>query len=90
MREKKDLKEMTESKVREFLSLDPETIPDASFQKLMNQCKVGMIWNREVELSKRIGQAQIIRVVNLISENKEEIRGYIENAIPEIQITHNK
>ena len=78
----KEIKEITDKKVLDFMKLNPDKIDQDTFNNLLQQTKVGMIFVRDREMMKRISQGQYIRVFNLISGDKEELQRYVEISMP--------
>ena len=80
------VKKITQEKVLEFLHADASRRNDEEMMWLMNQAKVGMAFTRDREMTQRIQQGQVLRVINLVSTDKEEILDYIQMSVPEINI----
>ena len=82
----KQIKAMTEAVVLEVLKLNPKTTPDTIFDKKVQQAKIGMIFLRDREISDRIHNGQYIRVITLISDDKDERKRYMEITMPNIKL----
>jgi len=80
------IERLTQERVLQFMEADPSRTDTETFNGIMNQAKIGMIFLRDREMTKRIQQGQVIRVINLVSGDKAEIMDYIQSSLPEINI----
>lgn len=79
-----EIRTKTDLKVKEFIDIDPSKIDGETFSNIMNQAKMGMTFVRDREMMKRITNGQGIRVFNLVSTDKEELKGYIKSTMPKL------
>jgi hypothetical protein len=82
-KEKDDMKDLTDKRVRELLELNPSDVDTDTFRNMLDQAKIGMVYIRDREMMKRIQQGQIIRVVSFISQDMEERKKYVEITMPQ-------
>jgi hypothetical protein len=79
------ISQLTRERVRELLEADVDKIKPESFMARLNQAKIGMIYTRDREIMKRVNSGQMIRVITLISDNKEVRKDYITATMPEFK-----
>ena len=79
-----EIRKITDDKVLEFMKTNPDKIEQDTYNNMLQQVKVGMIFVRDREIMKRISQGQNIKVFNLISTDKEQLHRYVEISMPEI------
>ena len=79
-----DIRSLTDNKVRDILKCKPEDIDKNIFYMKLNQAKLGMVYIRDREIMKRVGNGQMIRVINFITSNEEEKASYIKATMPEL------
>lgn len=78
----KRIKDLTDKRVLEFLSMTVNTKNVAQFHAKMDQAKLGLLAIREREVARRIQNGQSLRVISMISTDTEERREYIEVSMP--------
>jgi hypothetical protein len=80
------IKQLTEERVLNVMEMNPETgkFSREAFDVRLQQAKIGILHQRESELSKRINQSQVIQVIRLVSDDSEERRQYIARSMPQL------
>lgn len=84
------IRQKTEKIVLDVLELNPKLTPDNIFEKKTQQAKIGMVFLRDREISKRIENGQYIRVIALISNDKDERKKYMEITMPNVKLLTEK
>lgn len=79
-----DIRTLTDNKVRDILKCEPENVDKNIFYMKLNQAKLGMVYIRDREIMKRVGNGQMIRVINFITSNEDEKASYIKATMPEL------
>lgn len=81
-----ELKDLVGKKVLEVLQADPEKegFNEKAFNVRLQQAKIGMQYQANLEISKRIEKSQFIRIVQFVSKDSEERKQYIELAMPKM------
>ena len=77
---------LVEDKMYKFLSRDPNKVKKDIFYMEATQMKIGMNYERDKAVMKRINAGQMIRVVNLIATNPVEKKAYLEATMPELSV----
>jgi len=67
--------------LRELDALTPKQI-----ETVFSRAKLGMQFEKEMNLTKRANEMNFIRVGKLITENKKELRQYIKKSLPQYSI----
>lgn len=81
MTKKTDISDMTEKQVRDLFSANLNTVNDERWNKMTERAKIGMAFVRDREIMRRIEQSQTIRVVNLFSSDKDEMKDLIQKNV---------
>ena len=73
-------------KISLYFDLEMETLStmDAdSLKHLYNMAKLGMQFEREMNITKRSTEMNFVRVGKMITENKDELKKYIKRTLPQ-------
>jgi len=87
---KQQIKDFTEKVVLDVLTLDADKVDNDVFERKIQQAKIGMSFQRDREVSDRIEKGQYIRVVTLISTDRDERKQYMELTMPSIKLLEKK
>ena len=81
-----DIKTMTERRLQELLAIDPAAkgFQMEHFTVKSIQAKIGMRYLFDRDIMARIQQSQMLRVIDFISKDSEERKGYILAAMPKM------
>lgn len=81
--DKGEIQQLGLNAIREYFKIDPSQL-DAQFLKILHEkAKLGMQFEREMNLSKRAIEMNYIRVFRLIAEDKVELKKYIRKSMPQ-------
>lgn len=64
--------------IKSLTKLDPEVL-----KHLHNMARLGMQFEREINISKRATEMNFVRIGKLVSDSKSEIKAYIKRTMPE-------
>jgi hypothetical protein len=73
------------AKISQYFDLDENKLADIdsdSIKHLFNMAKLGMQFEKEMNLTKRATEMNFIRISKLCMENKEEIKKYLKKTLP--------
>ncbi len=75
---------LADQRALDFLSMEPEQkgFNPGTFEYRMKQAILGFRYKREIELKRRTGRDQAIRVVRMVFETPEKRRDYIKQSMP--------
>ena len=86
---KQDKKEIIQDlgldKIKSYFELDKDELEDLSAEQLKhlyNMARLGMQFEKEMNLTRRATEMNFIRVGRLITENREELKHYIKKSLP--------
>lgn len=86
LQEKQEINHLGLEKIREYFELDNETlikIEPHALKHLHNMARLGMQFEKEMNLSRRASELNFIRVGKMITENKKELKEYIKRTLPQ-------
>jgi len=74
------------NKISEYFDLDISSLQEMdteALKHLYQMAKLGMQFEKEMNISKRATEMNFIRVGRIITENKEELKKYIKRSLPQ-------
>ena len=83
---KKDIQNKGLDKLQSYFDLETEEIEGMdsdSLKHLYNMARLGMQFEKEMNLSKRAVETNYIRVGKLIAENREEMKKFLKRTLPQ-------
>ena len=72
--------------LNQYLGMDLTGVDPKMLGILFNRAKLGMAFEKEMNLSKRALENNIIRIGRLIYEDKKELKTYIQKSMPKYSI----
>ena len=78
------IKNRVQDMVIEMLDTNFAEVDRDEFMMKTDATKIAMVHLRDLDMAKRIAQGQNIRVFNIISDNKDELKRYIEISMPNV------
>lgn len=72
--------------LNKYLEMDLKDIDTKIIGLLYNRAKLGMQFEKEMNLSKRANELNFIRIGKLIYEDKNELRQYINKSLPRYSV----
>jgi type II secretory pathway component HofQ len=83
---KQEIQKLGLDKIKSYFELDVKMLADLdaeSIKHLFNMAKIGMQFEKEMNVAKRATEMNFIRVGRLVTENKEELKKYIKRSLPQ-------
>jgi hypothetical protein len=80
--QKKEIQTLGLTAIKEYFNIDPSKLDKEFLRHLHEKAKLGMQFEKEMNLSKRAIEMNYIRVFRLVAEDKKEIRRLIKKSIP--------
>ena len=81
--QKKEIQELGLNAIKDYFKLNPSEIDAETIKTLHNKAKIGMSFEREMNVSKRAIEMNYIRVFRLIAEDKKELKKYVKASMPQ-------
>jgi len=73
------------NKIKKYFELTDTALEQQKpevLKQLYNMARLGMTFEREMNVNKRANEMNFIRISNLVNENKEEMKKYIKASLP--------
>ena len=74
------------NKIEEYFDMSMEVlggIKPEILKHLYNMARIGMKFESEMNVSKRATEMNFIRIANMVTENKNEMKRYLKETMPE-------
>lgn len=69
--------------IKEFFNADVDGFSKDTIRVIHDKAKIGMQFEREMNLSKRAIEMNYLRVFKLVAEDKKELKKYVKQAMPQ-------
>jgi len=79
---KEEIEKLGLSAIKEYFNIDISELDKEVLKHLHQKAKIGMQFEREMNLSTRAVEMNYIRVFRLVAEDKEELKKLIKKSIP--------
>ena len=73
--------------IQDYFKIDTSNFDSETLKHLHQKAKIGLQFEKEMNLSKRAIELNYIRVFRLIAEDKAELRKLIKKSLPKYTIT---
>lgn len=73
-------------KIKEYFDFDVDRLQNMdgeALKHLYNMARLGMQFEKEMNLSKRAAEMNFVRVGKLVSDSKQEMKAYIKRTLPQ-------
>ena len=80
--QKKEIQELGLNAIREYFNIDVSKIDKETLKHLHQKAKIGMSFEREMNVSKRAIEMNYLRVFRLIADDKKELKALIKKSLP--------
>jgi len=80
---KKEIQDLGLNAIKEYFQIETSVLDKDTLVHLHNKAKIGLQFEKEMNLSKRSIEMNYIRVFRMIAEDKKEIRALIKKSIPQ-------
>lgn len=77
------MQRLTDKKVLDLLQTDVHKVKPDIFSMLLQQARLGMLYQRDKDLSKRLKTSHAIRVITLVAQDTPQRREMIDYFAPE-------
>ena len=82
--DKNEIQNLGLSSIKNYFLIDPKDITDTNVLiHLLQKAKLGMQFEREMNLSQRAGEMMSFRIMRLSAEDKRELKNYIKKKLPQ-------
>jgi len=69
--------------IEEYFGINPQGLDKNTLNHLQQKARLGMQFEREMNISGRAKEQNTLRVLNLISANKTELKKYVKKTMPQ-------
>lgn len=80
---KEEIQELGLNAIKEFFQVDTAEIDKKTIQIVHDKAKIGMQFEREMNISKRAVEMNYLRVFRLVAEDKKELKKYVKKSMPQ-------
>jgi len=81
--QKKEIQELGLNAIKEYFKIDVSQLPKEVLNHLHQKAKIGMQFEKEMNVSKRAIEMNYLRVFKFIAEDKQEIKKLIKKSLPQ-------
>lgn len=80
---KEEIQQLGLSSIKKYFLVNPAEIKNKEvLSHLLQKAKLGMSFEREMNINKRSGEMMTFRILKLTTSDKKELRDYIKNKMP--------
>ena len=79
---KKEIQELGLNAIKDYFNIDVSELDKDTLAHLHQKAKIGMQFEKEMNVSKRAVEMNYLRVFRMVAEDKKEIRKLIKKSIP--------
>ena len=79
---KEEIQELGLNAIKEFFKVDTGEIDRDTIKVIHDKAKIGMQFEREMNVSKRAVEMNYLRVFRLVAEDKKELKKYVKHSMP--------
>lgn len=81
--EKKEIRNLGLNSIKSYFLVDPSSITDkTALIHLLQKAKLGMQFEREMNINERSGEMMKFRIMKLTTEDKKELKNFIKKKLP--------
>jgi len=80
---KEEIQELGLNAIKEFFKADVDKFDKDTIKFIHDKAKIGMQFEREMNVSKRAVEMNYIRVFRLVAEDKKELKKYVKASMPQ-------
>lgn len=80
--QKQEIQELGLNAIKEYFKIDVSKLDNETLKHLHNKAKIGMSFEREMNVSKRAVEMNYLRVFKLYAEDKKELKQLIKKSMP--------
>ena len=80
---KLEIQELGLNAIKDFFKADVDTFDKDTIKVIHDKAKIGMQFEKEMNVSKRAIEMNYIRVFRLVAEDKKELKKYVKASMPQ-------
>ena len=80
--QKEEIQTLGLNAIKEYFNIDTSKLDKEVLKHLHSKAKIGMQFEKEMNLSKRTVEMNYLRVFKLVAEDKSELKNLIKKSIP--------
>ena len=80
---KEEIQELGLNAIKEFFQVDTADINKDTIKVIHEKAKIGMQFEKEMNVSKRAVEMNYLRVFRLVAEDKKELKKYVKQSMPQ-------
>lgn len=81
--QKKEIQNLGLNAIKQYFNIDVSKLDKETLKHLHHKAKIGMQFEREMNVSKRSIEMNYLRVFRLVAEDKQEMKKLIKKSIPD-------
>jgi len=81
-KQKKEIQNLGLNAIKEYFNIDVSQLDKEMLKHLHHKAKIGMQFEREMNVSKRSVEMNYLRVFRMVAEDKTELKKLIKKSIP--------
>ena len=79
---RQEIQELGLNAIKEFFKVDVSAINKDTIKIIHDRAKIGMSFEREMNVSKRAVELNYLRIFRLVAQDKAELKKYIKHSMP--------
>lgn len=80
---KEEIQELGLNAIKDFFKADGERSDRETIKFFHDKAKIGMQFEKEMNVSTRAIEMNYIRVFRMVAENKKELKKYVKSSMPQ-------
>jgi len=80
--DKKEIQDLGLNAIKEFFKADVDNFTKETITMIHQKAKIGMQFEKEMNVSKRAVEMNYLRVFKLVAEDKKELKKYVKKSMP--------
>ncbi len=80
---KTEIQELGLNAIKEFFKADVDTFDKDTIKIIHDKAKIGMQFEKEMNVSKRAVEMNYLRVFKLVAEDRKELKKYVKASMPQ-------
>ena len=81
--DKSEIQELGLNAIKEFFKADVDSFDKETIKIIHDKAKIGMQFEKEMNVSKRAVELNYLRVFRLVAEDKKELKKYVKQSMPQ-------
>jgi len=80
---KTEIQELGLNAIKQFFKADVESFDKETINMIHQKAKIGMQFEKEMNVSKRAVEMNYLRVFKLVAEDRKELKKYVKASMPQ-------